>query len=197
MNIQGNRQYSCKLKFKEQSILDRNPHQVNGVVEDLSGKKAATVSGKWDDRLYYTISDGSSKSKENDPTLLWERNKPPVNLTRYNLTSFAITLNELTPGLKEKLPPTDSRLRPDQRHLENGEYEKANLEKQRLERRQRMSRKLQESGWKPRWFQREGEDKPFCFAGGYWESRDQGKWEGCPNIFGEFNEELVDSSAGS
>jgi hypothetical protein len=28
MHIQGNRQYSCKLKFKEQSILDRNPHQV-------------------------------------------------------------------------------------------------------------------------------------------------------------------------
>ena len=41
-------------------------------------------------------------------------------------------------GLKEKLPPTDSRLRPDQRHLENGEYEKANMEKQRLEKRQRM-----------------------------------------------------------
>ncbi|KAF5935719.1 hypothetical protein HYC85_026848 [Camellia sinensis] len=66
MHIRGNRQYSCKLKFKEQSILDRNPHQ-------------------------------------------------------------------------EKLPPTDSRLRPDQRHLENGEYEKANAEKLRLERRQRMS----------------------------------------------------------
>jgi hypothetical protein len=40
--------------------------------------------------------------------------------------------------VKEKLPPTDSRLRPDQRHLENGEYEKANTEKLRLERRQRM-----------------------------------------------------------
>ncbi|KAG2310447.1 hypothetical protein Bca52824_022004 [Brassica carinata] len=58
------------------------------------------------------------------------RTKPPLNVTRYNLTSFAITLNELTPGLKEMLPPTDSRLRPDQRHLENGDYEKSNLEKQ-------------------------------------------------------------------
>ena len=28
MRIQGNREYSCKLKFKEQSIIDRNPHQV-------------------------------------------------------------------------------------------------------------------------------------------------------------------------
>ncbi|KAF7052235.1 hypothetical protein CFC21_060355 [Triticum aestivum] len=27
MRIQGNREYSCKLKFKEQSIIDRNPHQ--------------------------------------------------------------------------------------------------------------------------------------------------------------------------
>ncbi|KAI4339726.1 hypothetical protein MLD38_024636 [Melastoma candidum] len=28
MRIQGNRDYSCRLKFKEQSIIDRNPHQV-------------------------------------------------------------------------------------------------------------------------------------------------------------------------
>lgn len=28
MNISGNRQYSCKLTFKEQSFLDRNPRQV-------------------------------------------------------------------------------------------------------------------------------------------------------------------------
>lgn len=28
MQICGNRQYSCTLKFKEQSILDRNPRQV-------------------------------------------------------------------------------------------------------------------------------------------------------------------------
>jgi len=42
--------------------------------------------------------------------------------------------------LKEKLPPTDSRLRPDQRCLENGEYERANAEKLRLEQRQRQVR---------------------------------------------------------
>ncbi|KAG4383424.1 hypothetical protein GLYMA_13G083300v4 [Glycine max] len=28
MRIQGNQDYSCNLKFKEQSIIDRNPHQV-------------------------------------------------------------------------------------------------------------------------------------------------------------------------
>ncbi|KAG2677591.1 hypothetical protein I3760_12G104700 [Carya illinoinensis] len=196
MHIRGNRQYSCKLKFKEQSILDRNPCQVHGFVEDAIGKKVAMLFGKWNDSMYYVNGDGSGKSKDftpsSDASLLWKRSKPPPNLTRYNLTSFAITLNELTPGLQGKLPPTDSRLRPDQRHLENGEYEKANLDKLRLERRQRISRKLQENGWKPRWFQREGENGSFCYVGGYWEAREQGKWNGCPDIFGEFNEHLVD-----
>jgi hypothetical protein len=35
--------------------------------------------------------------------------------------------------MKEQLPPTDSRLRPDQRALENGEFDKASAEKHRLE----------------------------------------------------------------
>ncbi|KAK3038448.1 hypothetical protein RJ639_029746 [Escallonia herrerae] len=139
MHIRGNREHSCKLKFKEQSILERNPHQVHGFVEDGTGQKFATLFGKWDDSMYYITGDGASKTKDlTDGSLLWKRSKPPTNLTRYNMTSFAITLNELTPGLQEKLPPTDSRLRPDQRHLENGEYDKANAEKLRLETRQRM-----------------------------------------------------------
>ncbi|KAH0915188.1 hypothetical protein HID58_029634 [Brassica napus] len=199
MQIRGNRQYSCTLKFKEQSILERNPHQVNGYVEDVSGKKAAMVFGKWDDSLYYVAGDGVSKTKVSDPAsnalLLWRRTKPPPNVTRYNLTSFAITMNELTPGLEEMLPPTDSRLRPDQRHLENGEYEKANLEKQRLERRQRMSRQLQESGWRPRWFEKQGESETFKYTGGYWEARGRRTWYDCPNIFGEFTEEQLADSA--
>lgn len=29
MHIRGNREYSCTLKFKEPSILDRNTHQVS------------------------------------------------------------------------------------------------------------------------------------------------------------------------
>ncbi|KAK9036531.1 hypothetical protein V6N11_078527 [Hibiscus sabdariffa] len=141
MHIRGNRQYSCKLKFKEQSILERNRHQVHGFVEDLSGKKVATLLGKWDDSMYYINGYESGKPKDFSPSnssLLWKKNDPPPNPTRYNLTAFAITLNELTPELQEKLPPTDSRLRPDQRGLENGEFDKANAEKQRLEKRQRM-----------------------------------------------------------
>uniref|UniRef100_A0A7N0ZXI2 PH domain-containing protein n=1 Tax=Kalanchoe fedtschenkoi TaxID=63787 RepID=A0A7N0ZXI2_KALFE len=195
MHIRGNRQFSSRLRFKEQSILDRNPHLVDGFVEDASGKKVATIYGKWDDSLHYSSVDGDGRPKEcsksPDASLLWKKNTPPVNVTRYNLTSFAITLNEITPGLQEKLPPTDSRFRPDQRHLENGEYDKANSEKQRLERRQRMSRKLQECGWKPRWFQQESENGPYEYVGGYWESRNERRWDGCPDIFGEFNRDAA------
>ncbi|XP_071697340.1 oxysterol-binding protein-related protein 2A-like isoform X1 [Rutidosis leptorrhynchoides] len=195
MHIRGNRDLSCKLRFKEQSILDRNPHQVHGFVEDASGKKQATVFGKWDESMYYTIGEGTSKTKDvGEENLLWKRTMPPINLTRYNLTSFAITLNELTLGIKEKLPPTDSRLRPDQRHLENGEYDMANAEKLRLETRQRMSRKLQENGWKPRWFEKEDEDGTYKYVGGYWEKREEQSWEDCPNIFGEFSEDIVNNS---
>ncbi|XP_077245087.1 oxysterol-binding protein-related protein 2A-like isoform X2 [Tasmannia lanceolata] len=194
MHIQGNRQHSCKLKFKEQSILDRNPHQVQGFVEDVMGNKVATLLGKWDDSMYYVTGDGATKQKGcnplSDASLLWKSSKPPTSLTRYNLSSFAITLNELTPGLQEKLPPTDSRLRPDQRHLENGEYEKANAEKLRLERRQRMSRKLQESGWKPRWFHMDGNGS-YRYVGGYWVAREQKKWNECPHIFDDFSEDLT------
>ncbi|KAG6388728.1 hypothetical protein SASPL_150160 [Salvia splendens] len=187
MRIQGNHNYSCKLKFKEQSIIDRNPHQVQGVVQDKSGKTLATLFGKWDESMHYVdgdLSKGKGQESLSKAQLLWKRSKPPEFPTRYNLTRFAITMNELTPGLKEKLPPTDSRLRPDQRHLENGEYEKANVEKLRLEQQQRQARSMQEKGWKPRWFVKDKGSEAYRYIGGYWEAREHGNWEGCHDVFG-------------
>ena len=55
-----------------------------------------------------------------------------------------------------------------------------------------QSRKLQEHGWKPRWFERDGEG-PFRYIGGYWETREQGTWNGCPDVFGEITEDLMNS----
>ncbi|XP_021283639.1 oxysterol-binding protein-related protein 1C isoform X2 [Herrania umbratica] len=197
MRIEGNREYSCKLKFKEQSIIDRNPHQVHGVVQDRNGRTVATLFGKWDESMHYVNGDCSAKGKGqeslSESRLLWKQSKPPKYPTRYNLTRFAITLNELTPGLKEKLPPTDSRLRPDQRYLENGEYEMANSEKLRLEQRQRQARKMQERGWKPRWFAKDKGSDTYRYIGGYWEAREQGKWDSCPDIFGQIpSDQLLD-----
>nr|POE90552.1 isoform 2 of oxysterol-binding protein-related protein 2a [Quercus suber] len=94
------------LEFDDGEIFQWS--KVNGFVEDVVGKKVATLFGKWDDSMYYVNNDGSGKPKDctsSDASLLWKRSKPPPNLTRYNLTSFAITLNELTPRLQLCLIP--------------------------------------------------------------------------------------------
>lgn len=57
--------------------------------------------------MHYVKGDFSGKNKELLPEahLLWKRSKPAEHPTRYNLTRFAITLNELTPGLKVLITP--------------------------------------------------------------------------------------------
>ena len=49
------------------------------------------------------------------------------------MNNFALQLNLLPDKLMKKLPPTDSRLRPDIRAWENGEADLATKEKERLE----------------------------------------------------------------
>jgi len=46
---------------------------------------------------------------------------------RHNWGRWVMVLNELTPGLKEKVAPTDCRLRPDQHYMETGEFDKVSL----------------------------------------------------------------------
>lgn len=81
--------------------------QVHGIVQDRSGKTVATLFGKWDESMHYVNGDCSGKGKGLDSLsearLLWKRSRSPSFSTRYNLTRFAITLNELTPGLKVML----------------------------------------------------------------------------------------------
>jgi hypothetical protein len=66
--------------------------------------------GKWDESMYCTIANDaprvncSASGQNTDATLLWEKNGPSADPTRYNLSSFAITLNELTPELKVDRP---------------------------------------------------------------------------------------------
>ncbi|KAI9114426.1 hypothetical protein K1719_014654 [Acacia pycnantha] len=187
MSIDANQEYSCRIKFKEPSIINRNPHQVHGQVADKKGRTVATLRGKWDESLHYVIGDNSRKGKgsavSSKPRLLWKRSEPPEHPTKYNLTQFGLTLNEITPELREKLPPTDSRLRPDQRYLENGLYEMANAEKLRLEQKQRQALTMQNKGWQPRWFKKAKGSNTYRYVGGYWEAREQGNWESCSRIF--------------
>ncbi len=58
----------------------------------------------------------------------------------YYFSTLALTLNESEEGIA----PTDSRRRPDQRLMEQGRWEEANAEKQRLEEKQRTTRRERE-----------------------------------------------------
>ncbi|KAI9651528.1 MAG: hypothetical protein M1831_000781 [Alyxoria varia] len=114
---------------------------------------------------------------------------------RYGLTSFAATLNETTALEKGALPPTDSRLRPDQRAYEEGKVDAAETLKASLEEAQRRRRaEMQANGeeWRPRWFERVdggGSDEVWLLKdqkgkGAYWDVREAvvgfkgGKWDG-------------------
>lgn len=59
----------------------------------------------------------------------------------YFFSSLALTLNESEEGIA----PTDSRMRPDQRLMEAGLWDEANVQKQRLEECQRLERKRREA----------------------------------------------------
>ena len=49
-------------------------------------------------------------------------------------------MNNITPKMKERLAPTDSRLRPDQRALEDGDLDLATKMKDFVEQKQRKKR---------------------------------------------------------
>lgn len=113
----------------------------------------------------------------------------------YGMTAFAATLNEITPLEQGKLPPTDTRLRPDQRLAELGKLDEAEECKVRLEEAQRRRRReMEERGeeWRPRWFVKaataqDGEEVWRIKGGkeGYWEERASGRWKGVDDIFSE------------
>jgi DNA-binding SARP family transcriptional activator len=100
----------------------------------------------------------NSPSPTSEFILLWRNSEKPI--APFNLTPFAISLNNLPEDtLRPYLPPTDCRLRPDQRAFELGRYEHANTLKSRQEEFQRAMRKAREEGrmppHHPRWFSAE------------------------------------------
>ncbi|KAJ4437567.1 hypothetical protein ANN_17712 [Periplaneta americana] len=73
---------------------------------------------------------------------LWEADpRPERSAEYYQFTLFAMSLNEMEDGMKNRLCPTDCRLRPDIRKLEEGDIDGAAAEKTRLEEKQRDARK--------------------------------------------------------
>ena len=116
----------------------------------------------------------------------------PESAKGYGLTTFAAALNEITSLEEGRLPPTDSRLRPDQRALERREVDRAEALKARLEERQRARRKVLEvhgKTWEPVFFEKVGDDPDEELwrlkdgPDGYWGRRERRQWKDLVEIF--------------
>ncbi|KAJ8263622.1 hypothetical protein COCON_G00160790 [Conger conger] len=193
------------------------PRKVTGVVTDGDRQAHYILSGTWDDKIesakivQSSRGGGGSEGKQKtvyqtlSPKLLWKKYPLPENAENmYCFSALALTLNEAEDGVG----PTDSRLRPDQRLMEAGRWDEANVEKQRLEEKQRaverqpgggvegwavfLSLEPPRSGgeyeaYRPRWFQRRKDsltgEAMFMYKGGYWEAKERQDWNSCPEIF--------------
>ncbi|PHH64087.1 hypothetical protein CDD82_1806 [Ophiocordyceps australis] len=210
----------AQLDFKARGWKASSAYQVSGKIVDKSGQVRVSMGGRWNSRLYARLTPGFEatvdEGKEGkdcgrldacggmtDPSrayLVWEANGRPKGIP-FNLTPFVLTFNHIDDKLRPWLAPTDSRLRPDQRAMEDGEYDLAATEKNRLEESQRARRRAREAGghdFVPAWFERArcqvtGEEY-WRFTGRYWEQRnkagpqgDAGEaWKGLEPIFDDF-----------
>uniref|UniRef100_A0AAY5EDN6 Oxysterol-binding protein n=1 Tax=Electrophorus electricus TaxID=8005 RepID=A0AAY5EDN6_ELEEL len=150
----------CKVTFKV------SVNEVDGSVLDQKGKVIHKLFGKWHESIYWG----------NPPTAtcVWRANPmPPEHEQYYGFTKFALELNELDAQTKPLLPPTDTRLRLDQRLLEEGNVEEAEIQKQRIEQMQRDRRKVLEENdmeHEPRFFQKSTDDT-WISNNTYWDLR--------------------------
>ncbi|KAL9103407.1 MAG: hypothetical protein Q9163_001546 [Psora crenata] len=178
------------VSFKSGGMFSGRSEDVGVQIFDTYGVQAPFgLIGKWTSSLTVTENDHVRESGEP----IWTVDKLPLDASkRYGFTAFASSLNEVTSQEKDKLPPTDSRLRPDQRAAEDGDIDQAELLKVKLEEVQRQRRKaMEEQGieWRPKWFEKaEADNGEIVWVrklgnDGYWERRQQKRWDGVERVF--------------
>lgn len=165
--------------LKKKGWFNKEIHQVSGVVCNSSGMCKYTIEGHWDEKLIIKneVTGEETTGYSAMPALAGYE-------FSYFFTEFAMQLN-LPPDLFMNLAPTDSRYRPDQRALENGQLEIAANEKERLEEKQRNARKVREENneeYKPIWFS-QGSDSQWTYKGGYWQAKDYSNFSRSPEIY--------------
>uniref|UniRef100_A0A8B9J927 Oxysterol-binding protein n=1 Tax=Astyanax mexicanus TaxID=7994 RepID=A0A8B9J927_ASTMX len=160
----------CKMTFIKSNYWSSNVNEVQGFVMDQEGKVVHRLFGKWHEGLYCGVPPSAK--------CIWRPGSMPTDYELYyGFTRFAIELNELCPEMRDLLPPTDARFRPDQRFLEEGKVELASAEKQRIEDLQRSRRKWHEENntkHQPRFFKKvvdSNQRERWVSNNTYWELR--------------------------
>ncbi|KUJ20077.1 putative oxysterol-binding protein 1A [Mollisia scopiformis] len=166
--------------------------EFRGKVFNELGRLCAELSGCWNETIVGNVFADTERKEEFQKFQIWESNRRRANRVDC-LTPFLVGLNDIPRKLRNYIPPTDSRLRPDQRALEDGQCEFADVEKKRLEdlqRKRQRRRKEDKLDYAPRWFKREkcivtGEDHWSCDRE-YWRERERSneeRWKSVENIF--------------
>ena len=195
----------CHMKFEPYGYFSGNYKKVAGTITNKKHEKVEWVlKGGWDSKLEgskvirESKTNGKSSLEVEDSVLLWQASPPyPGSENFYNMSQFACELNEE----EDDVAPTDSRLRPDQRLMERGEWEEANKVKVRLEDKQRAVRRKREEEaeiaaqegrtyeeHQPVWFKKVKDEQNggkliFMYQGDYWNSKEKQTWGNCPDIY--------------
>ncbi|XP_069732928.1 oxysterol-binding protein-related protein 7 [Phaenicophaeus curvirostris] len=128
--------FHCKITFCKARPWGAGGTEVQGAVLSRSGAVVERLVGNWHEGL----SRGPPPGR-----CVWRANPMPRDYEKnYGFTQFALELNELTPELRRVLPSTDTRLRPDQRYLEEGNVAAAETQKRQIEQLQRDRRRVME-----------------------------------------------------
>ena len=105
------------------------------------GKPKFAFSGNWNADIFLQKLEPSKQ----EPEMVWRKNPYPENCEMmYGMSKFHLQMNYFPSWLHNKVAPTDTRRRPDQRALENGDMKSAADHKDFLENKQRAVRKYKE-----------------------------------------------------
>uniref|UniRef100_A0A8C6TRP2 Oxysterol-binding protein n=1 Tax=Neogobius melanostomus TaxID=47308 RepID=A0A8C6TRP2_9GOBI len=171
---------TCKITFVKSRYWgsETNKNEVQGTVLDESGSVIHRFGGLWHEGIFCDTLP--------TPKCVWKPTKD--HLLYYGFSSFAMEMNELRPELEPFLPPSDSRLRPDQRMLEDGLVDEADRKKDEIEELQRLRRKeLSKKGEEhvPRFFKKTkdqcGRDV-WVTKGTYWDLRENPGFASLENV---------------
>lgn len=141
---------TCKITFEKAGYWSNKKNEISGTITAGKGEVLEKIFGRWNESIHC----GTAPATK----CIWRPGTMPDNYQDYyGFSRFAIELNELTEKEKKFFPPTDTRFRPDQRLLEEGNITEAEAVKLDLEQAQRERRRLNEAKgngaeYTPLWF---------------------------------------------
>eukprot|EP01118_Nematostelium_gracile_P008516 TRINITY_DN2824_c0_g1_i1.p1 TRINITY_DN2824_c0_g1~~TRINITY_DN2824_c0_g1_i1.p1 ORF type:complete len:493 (+),score=138.66 TRINITY_DN2824_c0_g1_i1:988-2466(+) len=145
----------ARLELTKCGWFGKGQYEMKGWILDTNGKTRISLEGKWMTQINAKVVNGDHIPLKNP---IWTHTNLPDKTSPWNLSPFAKELNLTTETMKNVLPASDSRLRPDRAALEIRDNAKASAEKRKLENYQRQLVKIREAKgevYKNKYFERD------------------------------------------